>query len=29
MGGMRFPSGVNSDEVRQWIDDLGLEKQNL
>lgn len=29
MGGMRFPSGVNSDEVRQWIDDLGLEKQGL
>ena len=29
MGGMRFPSGVNSDEVCQWIDDLGLEKQNL
>ncbi len=29
MGGMRFPSGVNSDEVRQWIDDLGLENQNL
>lgn len=29
MGGMRFPSDVNSDEVRQWIDDLGLENQNL
>ena len=29
MGGMRFPSGVNGDEVRQWVDDLGLEKQNL
>lgn len=29
MGGVRFPSGVNSDEVRQWIDDLGLENQNL
>lgn len=29
MGGMRFPADVNSDEVRQWIDDLGLENQNL
>lgn len=29
MGGMRFPSDVNSDEVRQWIDDLGLENQSL
>lgn len=29
MGGMRFPSAVNSDEVRQWVDDLGLEKQDL
>lgn len=29
MGGMRFPSGVNGDEVRQWVDDLSLEKQNL
>ena len=29
MGGMRFPSDVNEDEVRQWIDDLGLENQNL
>ncbi len=29
MGGMRFPADVNSDEVRQWIDDLGLESQNL
>ena len=29
MGGMRFPSGVNGDEVRQWVDDLGLENQNL
>lgn len=29
MGGMRFPSGVNSDEVLQWVDDLGLEKQGL
>ena len=29
MGGMRFPSAVNSDEVRQWVDDLGLENQNL
>ena len=29
MGGMRFPVDVNSDEVRQWIDDLGLENQNL
>jgi hypothetical protein len=26
---MRFPSGVNGDEVRQWVDDLGLEKENL
>ncbi len=29
MGGMRFPSAVNSDEVRQWVDDLGLENQSL
>ncbi len=29
MGGMRFPADVNSDEVRQWIDDLGLENQSL
>lgn len=29
MGGMRFPSNVNSDEVLQWVDDLGLEKQDL
>lgn len=29
MGGMRFPSNVNADEVLQWIDDLGLEKQDL
>lgn len=29
MGGMRFPSSVNGDEARQWVDDLGLEKQNL
>lgn len=29
LGGMRFPSNVASDEVRQWIDDLGLEPQNL
>lgn len=29
MGGMRFPADVNRDEVRQWIDDLGLENQNL
>mgnify|MGYP000822928513 CR=1 FL=1 len=29
MGGMRFPADVNSDEVRQWIEDLGLESQNL
>lgn len=28
-GGIRFPSGVNSDEVLQWVDDLGLEKQGL
>lgn len=29
VGGMRFPSDVNSDEVLQWVDDLGLEKQSL
>lgn len=29
MGGMRFPADVNEDEILQWIDDLGLEKQNL
>ncbi len=29
LGGMRFPANVNSDEVRQWVDDLGLENQNL
>ena len=29
MGGMRFPSAVNSDEVRQWVDDQGLENQSL
>lgn len=29
LGGMRFPADVNEDEILQWIDDLGLEKQNL
>lgn len=29
LGGMRFPAHVNEDEILQWIDDLGLEKQNL
>lgn len=29
LGGMRFPAGVNEGEILQWIDDLGLEKQNL
>lgn len=29
LGGMRFPSGVAQDEVLQWIDDLGLGKQDL
>lgn len=29
LGGMRFPSGVAQDEVLLWIDDLGLEKQDL
>lgn len=29
LGGMRFPSHVDDDEVLQWIEDLGEENQSL